>query len=75
MIQNENINPPFRIWSHRHKFEVIDNYTTRIIDKITFELPFGFVGKLLEFYFNSKLQKIFEHREYATKKFLEEPGS
>ena len=75
MIQNEKINPPFRIWSHRHKFEVIDNNTTRIIDKIKFELPFGFVGKLLEFYFNSKLQKIFEHRVYATKKFLEEPAS
>jgi ligand-binding SRPBCC domain-containing protein len=75
MIQNGNINPPFRVWSHKHKFELIDNNKTRVIDKIRFELPFGFAGKLLEFYFNTKLQKIFEHRVYTTKKFLEESDS
>lgn len=75
MVQHENIKPPFRVWSHRHKFELIDNNKTRIIDKIEFELPFGFVGKLLEFYIETKLQKIFEHRIYATRKFLENCGS
>ena len=75
MIQNENINPPFRVWFHRHKFELIDDNKTRVIDKIKFELPFGLVGRLLEFYIETKLQKIFEHRTYATKKFLENCGS
>jgi ligand-binding SRPBCC domain-containing protein len=75
MVHNENIKPPFRLWSHRHKFELIDANKTRVIDKIKFELPFGFVGKLLEFYIETKLQKIFEHRIYATKKFLENYGS
>jgi ligand-binding SRPBCC domain-containing protein len=75
MIQRENINPPFRVWSHRHKFELIDHDKTRVIDKIKFELPFGLAGKLVEFYFRCKLQKIFEHRVYATKKFLEHTRS
>jgi ligand-binding SRPBCC domain-containing protein len=75
MIQSQNINPPFRVWSHRHKFESIDHNKTRVIDKIKFELPFGFVGRLLEFYFETKLQKIFEHRAYATKRFLENTAS
>ena len=75
MVQNENINPPFLVWSHRHKFELTYNNKTRVIDKIKFELPFAFVGKLLEFYVETRLQKIFEHRVYATKKFLEYPGS
>ena len=75
MIQNGSKTPPFRLWSHRHIFESMGRNKTKIVDKIKFELPFGFVGNLLEFYFESKLQRIFEHRVYATKKFLERPNS
>ena len=75
MIQNGNKKPPFRLWSHRHIFELIDDNKTKVVDKIKFELPFATIGKLLEFYFESKLQKIFEHRVYATKNFLEHPNS
>jgi ligand-binding SRPBCC domain-containing protein len=75
MVQDGNKKPPFLLWSHRHIFELIDDNRTRVVDKIKFELPFGFIGKLLEFYFESKLQKIFEHRVYTTKKFLESTDS
>jgi hypothetical protein len=44
-----------------------------VVDKIKFELPFGFIGQLLELYFETKLHKIFEHRVHSTKKFLEDP--
>lgn len=71
MIQKGNKRPPFRLWSHTHTFNEIDDRKTRVIDKIEFELPFGLVGKLLEFYIELKLLKIFKHREQATKKFLE----
>ena len=71
MIQKGNKRPPFRLWSHTHTFNEIDNCKTRVVDKIEFELPFGLVGKLLEFYIELKLLKIFKHREQATKKFLE----
>jgi ligand-binding SRPBCC domain-containing protein len=71
MIQNGNKRSPFRLWSHRHRFKEIDVYKTRVVDKIEFELPFGLLGKLLEFYIEFKLLKIFKHREHATKKFLE----
>jgi ligand-binding SRPBCC domain-containing protein len=73
MIHDGNKKPPIRLWSHRHIFELIDDNKTRVVDKIKFELPFGLIGKLLEFYFETKLQKIFEHRVHATKKFLEGP--
>lgn len=75
MIQDGNKKTPFRLWCHRHIFELINDNKTRVVDKIKFELPFGFIGKLLEFYFEIKLQKIFEHRVRATKKFLEGPYS
>lgn len=71
MIQKGNKRPPFRLWSHRHTFNETDDRKTRVVDKIVFELPFGLVGKLLEFYIELKLLKIFKHREQATKKFLE----
>lgn len=71
MIQNGNKKPPFRLWYHRHRFNEIGDYKTRIVDNIEFELPFGLIGKLLEFYVELKLLKIFKHREHATKKFLE----
>lgn len=71
MIQKGNKRPPFRLWSHTHTFSEIDDRKTRVVDKIVFELPFGLVGKLLEFYIELKLLKIFKHREQATKKFLE----
>jgi len=71
MIQNGNKKPPFRLWYHRHRFNEIDDYKTRIVDNIEFELPFGLIGKLLELYVELKLLKIFKHREHATKKFLE----
>ena len=71
MIQNGNKKPPFRLWSHRHKFKEIDDCKTRVIDKVEFELPFGPIGKLLEFYIELKLLKIFKHREHATKKYLQ----
>lgn len=75
MIQDGNKKTPFRLWSHRHVFELIDDNKTRVTDKIKFELPFGFTGKLLEFYIETKLRKIFEHRVHTTKKFLEGPDS
>ena len=71
MIQNGNKKPPFRLWHHRHRFNEIDDYKTGIVDNIEFELPFGPIGKLLEFYVELKLLKIFKHREHTTKKFLE----
>lgn len=71
MISMENIKPPFQIWKHEHTFEEIADSRTRIIDRIEFELPYGFIGKILEIYIVFKLQKIFEHRKLETRKFLE----
>ena len=71
MIPNENFRPPFQIWKHEHTFEEIVQCKTRVIDKIEFKLPYGFIGRLFEFYVGFKLQKIFDHRKRATMKFLE----
>jgi ligand-binding SRPBCC domain-containing protein len=72
MIPMENKKPPFQIWKHEHIFKEIGDCKTSIIDKIEFELSYGFLGKILEFYIGLKLQKIFKHRKRATRKYLEE---
>ena len=71
MISKENIKPPFQIWKHEHTFVEIAQCRTRVIDKVEFKLPYGFIGRLFEFYIRFKLQKIFDHRKRATMKFLE----
>jgi ligand-binding SRPBCC domain-containing protein len=71
MIQNENKKAPFQIWKHKHIFKEIGDCKTSVIDKIEFGLPYGFIGNILELFILFKLQKIFEYRKLATKKFLE----
>jgi ligand-binding SRPBCC domain-containing protein len=71
MISDENNRPPFQIWKHQHTFVEISQCRTRVIDKVEFKLPYGFVGRLFEFYIRFKLQKIFDHRKRATMKSLE----
>ena len=71
MIQNGNKKPPFRLWSHRHRFKEIDDCKTRVVDKIEFELPFGLIGKLLEFYIELSFSRFLNIENMRQKKFLE----
>jgi len=71
MIPNESKKPPFQIWKHGHTFKEIEDCKTQVIDRIEFGLPYGFLGKILEFYIGFKLRKIFKYRKRATIKFLD----
>ena len=70
MICNGNQTSPFRIWRHKHKFEIIEIHKTRVVDLIEFELPYGVLGKGLEIYIIYQLKCIFRYREQATKECL-----
>jgi ligand-binding SRPBCC domain-containing protein len=71
MIPIQNKKPPFQIWKHEHTFKKIEDCKTKVIDKIEFGLPYGFLGKILEFYIGFILDKIFKYRKQATRKFFE----
>jgi ligand-binding SRPBCC domain-containing protein len=60
----------FKHWKHTHIFHKINENQTRVIDKIEFELPCGFIGKLFERYAQDRLGKIFAYRQMATIKAL-----
>ena len=67
---DEMSNTIFKRWKHTHVFHKINKNQTRITDKIEFELQYGFIGKMFEWYALDKLEKIFAYRQQATIKAL-----
>jgi ligand-binding SRPBCC domain-containing protein len=68
---DEMLTGRFRVWKHVHGFRKIDKNATEVIDEIDFELHYGLLGRMLEGYVCSQLEKIFAHRKQATIKALE----
>lgn len=62
---DEMLEGRFRTWKHTHSFEKVEN-GTKVVDEIDFELHYGLLGRLLEGYAYSQLEKIFAHRKQAT---------
>ena len=64
---------PYTMWHHEHLFTEIGD-KTEITDKVSFKLPFGFLGRLFApVIVIPQLKKIFNHRiEVLEKKFNNE---
>lgn len=69
---DEMISGRFKTWKHVHKFNKLSQFKTEITDQIDYQLPYGFVGRLLENYVMRQLCKTFEYRKWATIDTLEE---
>ena len=67
------IKSPFTFWEHKHIFIKHGNMS-ELKDVITFKMPFGFLGKLLEGFVKKDLQKMFDFRHKVTKEILERKG-
>ncbi len=67
-VQNSG---PFGAWSHRHSF-VAETAGTRVIDRVEYEPPFGFIGKLLDpILVRPALVFMFNYRARKTRELLE----
>jgi ligand-binding SRPBCC domain-containing protein len=54
---------PYKMWHHEHWFEELPNGKTLMKDKISYKIPFGFLGHIAQSIFIKKqLKGIFEHR-------------
>lgn len=54
---------PCNMWHHEHWFEALSDGNTLMKDKISYKIPFGFLGHLAQSLFIRKqLTKIFEYR-------------
>ena len=67
---DEMSNTIFKRWKHTHVFHKINENQTKVKDEIEFELQYGFIGKMFEWYALDKLKKIFAHRQQATIEYL-----
>jgi len=54
---------PYRFWYHYHAVEAISDRRTRMIDSVTYSLPFGFLGRfVLQVKVKKMLDDIFDYR-------------
>jgi ligand-binding SRPBCC domain-containing protein len=64
---------PFALWNHRHLFLDDGEGGTILRDEIDYEIPFGWIGRLLAGpWVERKLQKMFDYRHEATRRWLHE---
>ena len=61
---------PYSFWHHYHAFESIPG-GTRIIDRVDYMLPFGFVGRVIHaLKVKRDLQQIFDFRDETLRKLF-----
>ena len=66
---------PFKYWRHAHEFEAVDSKTTRVIDRITYRVPFGPLGWIADrVYVRRKLAAAFRYRHDQLRKRFGAPG-
>ncbi len=72
LFVDEQIAGPFARWVHRHEFERLGPTTTRLTDRVTFELPGGaLVNTLLGRLVALSLVPMFRFRHQVTKQACE----
>jgi ligand-binding SRPBCC domain-containing protein len=53
---------PYRFWYHHHEIQAVDE-GVRFIDRVTYQVPFGLLGELVNALFIRRtLERIFNHR-------------
>ena len=66
---DEQVRGPYRKWVHKHLF-LETSYGTRILDSVTYELPFYPVGELTAPLVHLQVRRIFAYRARALEREL-----
>jgi ligand-binding SRPBCC domain-containing protein len=71
LFTDEMIKGDFKSFRHEHHFKQVENGTI-MIDLLTFESPYGIIGKLVnKFYLKNYLQQLIEKRNIVIKEYAE----
>lgn len=63
---------PFKSWKHEHHFKAISPTKTLLTDRVTYETPFGIVGKIIDaVVIRRDLEAMFAYRHAVTKQRVE----
>jgi ligand-binding SRPBCC domain-containing protein len=66
---------PFKSWTHRHQFAALPGGHTCLTDHVTYELPFGPLGALVDgLIVRRDIDRMFAYRHRATRDALEGTG-
>ena len=69
---DEQISGPFVEWNHKHLFEKLDNQSSKLIDKIDYQLPLEPLGSIFGGSFTKeKIKQMFAYRRNVTKNDLQ----
>lgn len=69
---DEQRSGPYRFWYHYHAVEALEDGRTRMLDRVTYQLPFGPLGSLVHtLQVQRMLEKIFDYRETKLKQFFQ----
>ncbi len=72
LLSDMQIRGPFKSLFQRRTFTRINENETLLTDRFEYELPFGFLGKLVQRLFVGKIvETMFEFRQRTTKKLIE----
>ena len=67
---DEQIKGPYTFWHHTHTFNETDS-GVEIIDKVSYSIPFGILGRVLHsIWIKNDLKNIFEHRKVVIEKLF-----
>lgn len=54
---------PYRFWYHQHQVERFESRQTRMVDRVSYQLPFGIIGSMVDkFMVRKMLGEIFDYR-------------
>ena len=54
---------PYKFWYHQHRIEGLEDRRTRILDRVLYQLPFGYIGTLVyKLLVKNILGEIFDYR-------------
>ncbi len=63
---------PYKKWVHTHEFAKLSENSTRMIDTVVYEVPFGVLGSVVDYLIvRHEIANIFKYRNKTILKFFE----
>jgi uncharacterized protein (TIGR01777 family) len=61
-FRDTQVEGPFAAWNHEHRFEPAGEDDCRVVDRVTYELPYGALGRVAAGSVRSSLERLFAFR-------------
>jgi ligand-binding SRPBCC domain-containing protein len=70
---DEQVSGPFLAWRHEHRFESLEDGKTRIVDTVTYDMPWGMLGSMVDtLIVRRQIRSLLCFRERALRRLLQD---